>query len=200
LGDPAPGELARPISQGHRHTQLHTSPRGLLNVKIDGRRTYFEWINAGHYAPSGSRGAMSMVQEGLLAGLDFGFDTERLLLRLDARGGTVRERLADIDTLRIAFFEPAGFELLISHPNWQEPILQLYHNDVPVSESGVQAAADVILEVAVPLRSLAVSTDDPIHFHIELLKEEQSIDRAPQEGAIETIVPSPEFELIMWQA
>ncbi len=55
-----------------------------------------------------------MVQEGRLAGLRFGFDTERLLLRFDVRGGTVRERLNDVDTLRIAFFQPAGFELLIS--------------------------------------------------------------------------------------
>ncbi|HVC93886.1 MAG TPA: glycoside hydrolase family 57 protein [Pirellulales bacterium] len=200
LGDPPPGELARPISLGHRHTQMHTVPSSLMNVKVDGRRTYFEWINAGHYAPSGSRGAMSMVQEGRLAGLYFGFDTEQLLLRFDARGGTFRERLADVDTLRIEFFQPAGFELLISHPNWQEPILQLYHDDVPVSDSEVQAAADVILEVAIPLRSLAVSTDDRLQFHVELVKNEQSIDRAPQEGAIELVVPSPEFELMMWQA
>jgi hypothetical protein len=71
---------------------------------------------------------------------------------------------------------------------------------VAVSESGVQAAADQILEVAIPFRSLAVSTDDPVHFCIELLEGEVSIERAPHEGAIETRVPSPEYELMMWQA
>ena len=200
LGDPPPVELSRPISQGHRHAHMHSSPTSLLNVKVDGRRTYFEWINAGRYVPSGSRGTMSMVQESRLAGLYFGFDGDRLLVRLDARGGTVRERLADIDTVRIVFFQPQGFELLISHPNWQEPIVQLYHNDVPVSESGVLAAGDIILEAAIPLSSLAASTDDPVQFCVELIKQEQSIDRAPTEGAIETSVPSPEFELMMWQA
>jgi hypothetical protein len=200
LGDPAPSELTRPISQGHRHAHMHGAPTSLLNVKVDGRRTYFEWINAGQYVPSGSRGTMSMVQEGRLAGVYFGFDTERLLLRLDARGGTVRERLADIETVRIAFFQPQGFELLISHPNWQEPIVQLYHDDVPVSESRVLAAGDVILEIAIPLSSLAAATDDPVQFYVELIKQEAAVDRAPTEGAIETTVPSPEFELIMWQA
>lgn len=200
LGDPPPVELSRPISQGHRHAHMHSSPTSLLNVKVDGRRTYFEWINAGRYVPSGSRGTMSMVQESRLAGLYFGFDGERLLVRLDARGGTVRERLADIDTVRIVFFQPQGFELLISHPNWQEPIVQLYHNDVPVSESGVLAAGDIILEAAIPLSSLAAATDDPVQFCVELIRQEQSIDRAPTEGAIETSVPSPEFELMMWQA
>jgi hypothetical protein len=169
-------------------------------VRIDGRRTYFEWLNAGHYEVRNARGTMTMVAEGRLSNLYFGFDDERLFVRCDARGGTVRERLADVDRLRIAFLEPAGFEVLVSHPSWQEPILQLYHDDVPVTVSGVQAAADTILEVAIPFRSLAVSTDAPVHFYVELMQGEQVIERAPHEGAIETCVPSPDFELIMWQA
>lgn len=200
LGDLPLAELARPISMGQRAAHLHTQPTSLLNVKVDGRRTYFEWLNAGRWLPSGSRGAMSMVAESRLSALYFGFDGDNLYLRFDPRGGTARERLADIDTLRIGFLEPAGFELLISHPNWQEPILQLYHNDVAVSESGVQAAADIILEVAIPFRSLALSTDDAVQFYVEFLKQEQSLDRVPQEGVIDTPVPSPDFENMMWQA
>ena len=57
---------------------------------MDGRRSYFEWINAGHYVCSGSRGAMSMVTQGYVSDLYFGFDPERLLLRLDSRGGPFR--------------------------------------------------------------------------------------------------------------
>jgi alpha-amylase/alpha-mannosidase (GH57 family) len=200
LDDEVPAELARPISQGHRHPQMHTQPTGLLNVKINGRRTYFEWINAGHYSCTGSRGTMSMAPDGRIGDLYFGFDEDRLLLRFDARSGTIRERLADVDTLRIAFHEPAGFELLISHPGWQNPILQLYRKDVAVSESAVQAAGDAILEIALPLASLGVSTDDPVQFFVELLVRDQSIERIPAEGAIESSVPSPEFEMMMWQA
>ncbi|HQU44076.1 MAG TPA: glycoside hydrolase family 57 protein [Pirellulales bacterium] len=200
LGEAPPAELSRPISMGQRAAHLHTQPTSLLNVKVDGRRTYFEWINAGHWLPSGSRGTMSMVQESRLTALYFGFDGERLYLRFDPRGGTARERLADVDTIRIGFLQPAGFELLISHPHWQEPILQLYHNDVAVSESGVEAAADIILEVGIPFRSLALSTDDGVQFYVEFSKQEQPLDRVPQEGAIETLVPSPEFENMMWQA
>lgn len=200
LGETPPGELLRPIHQAHRAAQPHTQPTSLLSVNVDGRRTYFEWINAGCWLPSGSRGSMSMVQEGRLAGIYFGFDAERLYLRFDPRGGTARERLADVDTARIVFVEPAGFELLISHPNWQEPIWQLYHHDVAVSESGVVVAADIILEVGIPFRSLALSTDDPVQFYVELLQKEQAFDRAPTQGTIDTTVPSAEFENIMWQA
>ena len=199
LGDQPPSELARPISQGHRH-RLHSQPTGLLNVKVDGRRTYFEWINAGHYACQGSRGAMAMAQEGLLENLYFGFDQDRLAVRLDARGGTFCERLAEVDSLRMFFFQPEGFELLITHPARREPIAQLYHDKVAVAESGVEVAAELIFELTIPFHSLAVSTDDPIQFCMELIREGQSIERVPAEGAIETAVPSPDYELIMWQA
>jgi hypothetical protein len=35
---------------------------------------------------------------------------------------------------------------------------------------------------------------------MELLKDKQPVERVPHEGAIETMVPSPDYELIMWQA
>jgi len=200
LGEQPPPELTKPISHGHRHPRLFIEPTGLLNVKIDGRRTYFEWINAGHHVNRGPRGAMAMVAEGLVSDLYFGFDADRLLLRLDARDGPFCEQLADVEMLRLVFLRPEGFELLVSHPAWKEPIVQLYHDDVPVAESGAEAAAEVLFELAVPFRSLALATDKPVHFCIELIQGERSLERIPHEGAIETFVPSADYELIMWQA
>lgn len=200
LGEQPPAELTKPISQGQRHPRRYSEPTGLLNVKIDGRRRYFDWINAGHYVNQAARGTMAMAAERLVSDLYFGFDPDRLLLRLDARGGPFREQLADLDALRVIFFQPEGFELLVSHPAWKEPIVQLYHNDVPVAESGSKAAADLLFELSIPFRSLALATEEPIHFCVELLRGEQSLERIPHEGAIETYVPSPDYELIMWQA
>jgi len=201
LGDPVPSELLHPISQsGQRASRLYSEPTSLLNVKINGRETYFEWLNAGHFSCDNARGTMSSNTLGRIEELHFGFDADRLLLRLDARGGPVREQLADIETVRVSFYEPAGFELLVAHPSWKDPILQLYHYDVPVSESGVKASGDVILEVSVPWRSLAVSKNAPVQFYVELVKDDRVIERIPNEGPIETKVPSPDYELMMWQA
>ena len=66
--------------------------------------------------------------------------------------------------------------------------------------SHAEAAADLLFELAIPFRSLARKTDEPVHFYVELLKDKQPVERVPHEGAIETIVPSPDYELIMWQA
>ncbi len=73
-------------------------------------------------------------------------------------------------------------------------------NDAPVWRPGLEAAADLLLELAIPFRGLALKTDDRIQFYVELLRDGQPVERIPQEGAIETIVPSPDYELIMWQA
>jgi len=200
LGEEPPTELSKPIRQGQRHPQLYSEPSGLLSVRVDGRRTYFEWINAGHYVNRGARGAMAMTADRRISDLYFGFDPEHLFLRLDAHGGPFREQLGDADTLRIAFLRPEGFELLVSTPSCREPIVQLYHDDVPVAEPEVQAAADALFELAIPFRSLAVATEEPVHFFVELLQDKRSLERIPHEGVIETAVPSPDYELIMWQA
>ncbi len=200
LEEAPPAELAKPILQGHRPPQIYSEPTGLLRVKVDGRRTYFEWINAGHYVCGGSRGTMSRVTAGMISDLYFGFDTERLLLRLDARGGPFREQTREIDAIRVKFFSPEGFVLLVKKPSQKKPSVQLMQNDAPVVDPGLEAAADLLLELAIPFRSLGLKTDERIQFYVELLSEEQSLERIPHEGAIETAVPSPDYELIMWQA
>ncbi|MBU4270469.1 MAG: alpha-amylase/alpha-mannosidase [Planctomycetes bacterium] len=199
LGEQPPTELTRPISQGAGRAQIYSEPTGLLRVKVDGHRSFFEWINAGHYKCGGSRRTMSMGCEGRVSDLYFGFDPERLLLRLDARGGPVREQFADLDALRLVFTQPEGFELLLSHPGRKEPEAQLWRDGSSAPGAKPSAAADQLLEIAVPFQSLGRKTDQPVHFYVELLKDEQPVERVPHEGAIETAIPSPDYELIMWQ-
>jgi len=199
LGETPPVELARPIRQGFR-IGAPTEPTGLLSVRIDGRRTYFEWINAGHYQHQTGRGSMQRAGESRVSDVYFGFDTERLLVRVDGQDGPVRERWADLSSLRLVFLEPAQFVLSVMGPARRHPLVQLFHAGVLVVESGVEAAADYILELAVPLRSLGLGTGAAIHFCLELYQAEKLLERIPQEGVIETTVPPPEYELIMWQA
>ena len=199
LGEQPPTELSRPIAQGAGHAQAYTEPTGLLRVKIDGRRSFFEWINAGHYVCGGARGAMTMVAAGHVSDLHFGFDQDQLLLRLDARGGPAREQLADIDALRVVFTQPEGCELLVSQPSAKEPTLQLWRDGAPVPNAKTDAAADQLLEIAVAFKGLGRKAEEPVSFYVELLKNEQPVERIPYEGAIETAAPSPDYELIMWQ-
>ena len=143
---------------------------------------------------------MSMTTQTRVQDVYFGFDEEHLYLRIDARDGPVSQRFMDINSLRITFTDPEGFELLVPHPSHGRPLPRLFHHDVPVSESGAKAAAASILEVSIPWRSLGVSPQSVLQFYIDLLQDQQTIERIPNEGIITTTVPTPEFELMMWQA
>jgi hypothetical protein len=172
----------------------------LLRVKINGRRSYFEWINAGHYVCGGSRGTMNMVATGTVSDLYFGFDLERLLLRLDARGGPFREKLAGVDAVKVRFLNPADYTVQVKHPAEKKPAIDLLHKEKHIAVKDADAAADALLEIAVPFSAMGLKTDDRIQFYVELTRKSQVIERIPNEGVIETTVPSPDYELIMWQA
>jgi hypothetical protein len=200
LGEMIPVELLRPVRLAERHLQLHSQPSSLLNVKVNGHATYFEWLNAGHFATTPPRGRVVMADTRRLESVSFGFDEERLFIRVDTRGGPARELLADVDSLRVSLVEPAGFDLLLRRPASAMPKAELTHYETPVSAAGVIAATEAIVEIAIPWRPLGLTPGSPVRFYVEIIKNELSLERAPREGAIEIQIPSPDFELIMWQA
>ncbi len=151
-------------------------------MKVDGRTSYFEWINAARYVCGNDRGTMTLVSQGLMKQVHFGFDENRLLIRVDAEGGNARERLAEVDRLRIGFVDPAEWEVVVENPATPRPTAYIAHAGTPSSNGKtVEVAVDRILELAVPFRRLDVSPNDPLRFYVELLSAETSLDlRSPR--------------------
>jgi hypothetical protein len=182
LGETPPPELGRPISR-HGQRVIHTLPRALLEIKIDGRYSFFEWVAAGHYACQNERGTMALAMKGPLKDVFFGFDLDQLFLRLDF-DEPAHEALADYDACRLVFVEPRGHEFTLA----------------PASavSRGIEVGVDHILEAAIPFDLLGVAIDQPIQFYVELVRAGQSLDRAPREGTLNTSRPSADFEHVMW--
>jgi alpha-amylase/alpha-mannosidase (GH57 family) len=200
LGADPPGSLFTPISQAAVHRPIHDQPTSFLNVKVDGRTSYFEWINAARYACGNDRGTMTLVAKGLLQAVWFGFDAERLFVRVDTEGGPASERLAEATQLRVGFVDPADWEVAIQSPALARPLALINHGGRPSGNGTiVEAATDRIFELAVPFGRLGLKAGDPVRFYVELLDGETSLDRAPREGIFELSVPTPDFERIMWQ-
>jgi alpha-amylase/alpha-mannosidase (GH57 family) len=200
LGCDPPGSLFKAISRAAAPRTLTDQPRSFLNPKIDGRSTYFEWIDGARYVCGNDRGTMTLVTRGLMHVVWFGFDAERLLIRVDADGGRADERFAALDRLRIGFVDPAEREVIIVAPSQSRPVGYLNHAGHPtVNGSTVSAACGAIFEMSVPFDRLDLKPGDPIRFYVELLQGESSLDRAPREGVFELTTPSPDFERIMWQ-
>ncbi len=197
LGSNPPNALRRPITRAD-HRLLHTQPTGLLRVKVTGRATYFEWISAGKYTSGSERGTMTLVTEGLIKGLHFGFDPERLLIRADTNG-RAKDAFRSVDEVRVRFQEPAQTEIRITGANTRQPAAALFRQQKEVNKAKVEAAIDTLVEIGVSRADLNVDVGDRVSFFVDCLSKNRSLDRAPQEGLIELTVPSPDFELFMWQ-
>jgi alpha-amylase/alpha-mannosidase (GH57 family) len=196
LGDTPPPELGRPISRKGQRVH-YTTPRAFLDVKIDGRYTFFEWFGAGRYICQNERGTMAMATQGPLEELYFGFDLSLLLIRIDCNR-PARSALTDFDVWRIGFLEPAGFEVRVSNPGRADQRAELLHDSVPVPGVEPAVGIDQIAEVAIPFDALGLAVDEHLQFFVELLRDGLGHDRAPREGAIVLTRPSRDFEQIMW--
>jgi alpha-amylase/alpha-mannosidase (GH57 family) len=197
LGDTPPPELSRPINRRSARA-IYTLPRSFLEVKINGRRTFFEWLSAGRYTCRNERGTMAMVARGPMKELYFGYTLQALLVRVDFED-RARLALADLDALRLGFIEPAGYQVVIGTGRGGQPVgARLLHQGAERDTTGIEVGIDQIVEVAVPFERLGVKAGDPIQFCVELLEGRQSRDRAPREGTINLTCPSPDFEQIMW--
>jgi hypothetical protein len=91
-------------------------------------------------------------------------------------------------------------EIRISELSKREPQARLYRKNRAVAKVVVEIAVADILELSVDFEDLGVQAGDPIQMYVEAAAKKQSVDRAPHEGSLVMSVPSPDFELIMWQA
>ena len=181
LGDEPPADLSRPISRRARGAVHYTAPRAFLDAKIDGRATFFEWVSAGRYACQNERGTMAMATHGPLEELFFGFDLDRLLIRVDC-DRPAREALADGDFLRVGFVEPAGCEIRLHHPGRPDQAAELMVGGKRAAGSPVEAAVEQIAELAAPFDALGVAVDGPVPFFVEVVQDGRSRDRAARQG------------------
>ena len=141
---------------------------------------------------------MTLVTQGIIRDVFFGFDEDRLMLRMDT-AGWAKNDLAKADEVRVRFLEPRQTEIRITKLADATPKARLYRNNRVASRAHIDMAIDQILEVAVSFSDLKITHDDLVYFYIEAYSGKQSIERIPYEGTIELTVPSPNFELVMWQ-
>ena len=140
---------------------------------------------------------MALAMQGPLRDVYFGFDLGRLLVRIDCEG-PARSALSNFEVCRIGFIEPAGREVRIEQPARAGQAVRLVQRGETVAAAGLEVGVDRIAEAAIPFDLLGVAVGEPVQFFVELLQAGQSRDRAPRQGTISLVRPSPDFERIMW--
>ncbi|MCD6326587.1 glycoside hydrolase [bacterium] len=205
IGKQPPFDLSIPIKSPPK-VRLARQPRQFLQPVLDGKDTrYYEWLSAGMFdQQSGGRGAMHQVSA-LARRLYFGFDPENLYIRIDFMGSAADVLAAAGEMeLVIDFTSPSRIRLGI----------------LPKGESGSSAASlavlsyegsewrqdkmldsvaiDQIVELSAPLAVLGCKPGDRLEFAARLLRGGSVLESIPEVSAIETLVPSRDFEEEEW--
>jgi alpha-amylase/alpha-mannosidase (GH57 family) len=174
IGRTVPEDVLRPIKQVRSQIVLKP-PQAMLQVKLDGRRSdYFEWIAAGHYDMSREYSALA-GESSFLSDVYYGFDPERLLVRLDFKKGVDGKRILAGGRLSLVLTRP---------------------RPVTVSLHGV---VEDIFEGAVHFKELGLKPNEDVEFFLEFERTAGAPVRLPTLTPLTFRVPTPDFDGINWQ-
>jgi alpha-amylase/alpha-mannosidase (GH57 family) len=181
-------------------------PTGFIDPVIDGEITsYFEWIGAGGVSTNTAAGTMRQIPDnrGPVTIVEFGFDLERLFVRLDG-ARPMRSVLEPDVEVRIKFLKPAGLQVVVQHRasdvrvrfeerqpggGWQ-----------PRECAGIAAAAGTILEAQIPFRCLKAEPQTRVAFFVAINRAGVEVEHHPRHGPIEFEVPDARFPARNWTA
>lgn len=180
---------------------LYTLPRAFLEVQLDGKQTnYFEWAPAGHYDYRRDHGTMHRVSDNIVSDIYFGFNPTTLFLRLDpaleAHEGEAEPIEIEISFLknkqpslwlRISDLAPGFPKMTLGGENLSEPIML------------TTIAFRRILELSCPFELLGFREGDTVEFFAEIRRNNETVQRSPENTTIAFTVPSRDFERVMWQ-
>ena len=204
---PVPDELFISNISTTSAAVAQTSPTALLAPTLDGEETsYFEWLGAGVLETREVAGAMHQSERraARVALVHFGFDRERLLVRVDVSGRAL-DLLAGGHEVSLKFVSPAGVRFSVrqeegrlasgfwdrrsSAPHW-----------VDRGQGGASVAAGTILELALPLTDLGLTAGQTVGFFVAIYDGRATeLERHPADQAIELPVPDALFEGRHWR-
>ena len=200
LGLEAPSRLDTPILRPRAAAGL-VMPRGFISPKIEGRTTsYFEWFGGGLYDPLQGYGAMHPSGETLLGRLCFGFDLQRLYVRIDLAGRR-RWKMAPSVQAAVLIFAKQTWKIEVANRDGalaarllREEAGAGWIDEGPLEE----VAADWVLELAVPFARLGLRSGEEFGLQAELSEAGGVSERRPPSSPIALQVPDADFEAKMW--
>jgi alpha-amylase/alpha-mannosidase (GH57 family) len=204
LGKPIPDELFVSNITSAARGPAAQAPAGFVTPTLDGEETsYFEWLGAGFLEVRDTPGAMHQVDRKprVVTLVRFGFDRERLYVRLDS-GRRLVDLLADGLAFSLTFLQPHGVRLSVRQIDGRiSGVLSDRQSAqwVERGPGGAVAAAGTLLEVAVPLADLGLRGGDRLSFFVTVYDEGRTeLERHPVDRPIEAEVPDDRFAARHW--
>lgn len=197
IGKDIPGRLYIPVPIEDRSISPTVTMRGFIDPRIDGFVTsYYEWYQGAQMDIRKTGGSMHKA-ESILSTLHYGFNKDNLFLRLDP--ATPFGNLSDDIRISITFIKPYQFRVIvIIKPSVRAELLKDTDGEWTKARDITDVAVQDIFEIGIPFPDLNAKEKEEIDFFISILKEDEEIERHPWRGYISVIVPSPDFEAMMW--
>ena len=210
LGKPIPDELFVSNISAGAPPPAERQPAGLLAPVLDGEETtYFEWVGAGLLEVHQTAGAMHQAEHRapLVTLLQFGFDRDRLYVRLDGERPLL-DLLGEGFEFSLKFLNPNGVRYSVRQDfgrltgrfwDWHET----EPHWVVRAPGRAATAAGTILEMALPLTDLlgtGPTAQRELAFFLAVYQDDVEIERHPAHRPIETAVPDDRFEARHWTA
>ncbi|NOT33187.1 MAG: glycoside hydrolase [Candidatus Eisenbacteria bacterium] len=195
-GLPQPATLGLPIARPASDPITHLKPLGPLTPVIDGRRSHFyEWHAAGCVRVGAGGGSMHRAA-GIATALHYGFDSERLYLRLDFAAG----RRAEVIALRLELIEPRPLRIQIAELSPDtDAVLRLIGADaVEHPIEGAVCRVGEIAEIALPIASLGLIPGSTLELMVEVIGSAGVIESVPGEDLVRIMFPEAPEEASHW--
>lgn len=188
-----------------KEVQVTQPPVAFIDPVIDGLNTHFyEWSDAGFHDVKRSGGTL-YKGESYLSRIYFGFNLEKLFIRMDPLISSVEINGRD---LRIYFniLYPKEYQITFPLSFNPEKVKQFTMstskdgvNFTKIKDYNTIKVKDVI-EFSVPFKDLKFKPGEVMHFFVQIKKELGQLDRYPRRGYLASVVPDENFELDKWNA
>jgi alpha-amylase/alpha-mannosidase (GH57 family) len=208
LDKPVPDELFLTNITTEPLQTVGQAPSGFLHVTLDGEVTsYFEWLAAGSLELRTTAGSMHQVSDGgqtLVGRLLFGFDADHLYLRVDF-SRRASDLLVGTAEVHLTFITPADTRIRLCGATGRQVAAVLERRHAVTAEwlrveDDVRAAAQDVLEVALPFSTLHAAPETVVSFFLSIDVGGSEIERYPAHRPLDVTVPTPDFEALNWTA
>jgi alpha-amylase/alpha-mannosidase (GH57 family) len=192
MGTAPPPELEHSLLEPSARPARITQPRSAIRPTIDGHdRRYYDWVGSGSYDARNQAAAIE-VGRARFARLDFGFDPERLYLRL-VPAEPDSDRQGGVELRLLLLLGEDGRAVTLS----SDPSGHLKASAEAEAHQGSWAAARVI-EAGLDLAALGARPGERVGFALEVFSPDGRVDRMPLDGTIDTRIPDAEFAARHW--
>lgn len=197
IGKDIPSHLYVPIIKEERTVSPSVQIRGFIYPKIDGRMTsYFEWNQAAYMDVERTGGSMH-ISESLISRVYYGFNRDCLFIRVDPK-----KSFADFPDNAFCCIEivrPSSFRVCVPVRDVSGAKLMTKKGDEWVFlKDAADASVNEVLECAVLFNDINAREHDELNIFISIKKGNEDIERCPLRGYISVIVPTPDFDAMMW--